>query len=60
MQNDINSKGSNQWFYFTVKGMIINKQYTFNVVNFTKNDSLFNYGMTPAVYSEAMGKKANG
>lgn len=27
--------------------------YTFNIVNFTKNDSLFNYGMRPVLYSMA-------
>lgn len=27
-------------------------EYTFNVVNFTKSDSLFNYGMAPAIYSK--------
>lgn len=31
--------------------MIQNRDYTFNVVNFTKSDSLFNYGMAPVVYS---------
>ena len=51
MSNDTNSTGNNQWFYFSVEEMIVNKEYTFNVVNFTKNDSLFNYGMAPAVYS---------
>lgn len=28
-----------------------NTDYTFNIVNFTKNDSLFNYGMRPVFYS---------
>lgn len=54
MQNDTNSKGNNQWFYFKVQGMTQNQDYTFNVVNFTKSDSLFNYGMAPAIFSEAM------
>lgn len=51
MQNDINSRGNNQWFYFAVEGMIQNQDYTFNVINFTKSDSLFNYGMAPAIFS---------
>jgi hypothetical protein len=51
MSNDTNSTGNNQWFYFSVEGMEANKEYTFNVVNFTKSDSLFNYGMAPCVYS---------
>lgn len=57
MQNDTNSKGNNQWFYFKVQGMTQNQDYTFNVVNFTKSDSLFNYGMAPAIFSEAMAQK---
>jgi hypothetical protein len=36
--------------------MVPDKEYTFSVVNFTKNDSLFNYGMLPAVYSMAENK----
>jgi hypothetical protein len=59
MSNDTNSVGNNQWFYFSVEGMIPNKDYTFNVVNFTKSDSLFNYGMAPAVYSFAENKRAD-
>ena len=51
MQNDVNSVGNNQWFYFSVSGMVPNKEYTLSVVNFTKCDALFNYGMAPAVYS---------
>jgi hypothetical protein len=36
--------------------MKIGKDYTLNVVNFTKSDSLFNYGMAPTVYSLAENK----
>lgn len=53
MANDVNSIGNNQWFYFSVTNMVQNKDYVFSVVNYTKSDSLFNYGMTPAVYSMA-------
>jgi hypothetical protein len=54
MSNDTNSfSGSNQWFYFSVENMIPNKNYTFSIINFTKSDSLFNYGMAPTVYSLA-------
>ena len=56
MANDVNSTGNNQWFYFSVENMIVDKEYTFSVVNFTKSDSLFNYGMAPAVYSMAENK----
>jgi hypothetical protein len=60
MGNDINSIGNNQWFYFSVEGMTVDKEYTFSVVNFTKSDSLFNYGMAPAVYSMAENKSIFG
>jgi hypothetical protein len=39
--------------------MIPQKEYIFSVVNFTKSDSLFNYGMAPAVYSSAENKCAH-
>lgn len=58
MQNDNNSCGNNQWFYFSIRGLVTGAQYTFNVVNFTKSDSLFNYGMTPVVFSTIMNKKS--
>ena len=51
MSNDTNSIGNNQWFYFAVQGLKTNKEYTFSVINFTKSDSLFNYGLVPVVYS---------
>jgi len=57
MQNDNNSTGNNQWFYFTVEKMIPGAEYTFNVVNFTKSDSLFNYGMRPAIFSTVLNKR---
>jgi hypothetical protein len=43
--------GSNQWFYFSVANLLPGRNYTFNIANFTKSDSLFNYGMAPVVYS---------
>jgi hypothetical protein len=57
MQNDMNSTGNNQWFYFAVENLTPNVEYTFNVVNFTKNDSLFNYGMSPAMFSTFLQEK---
>lgn len=59
MQNDTNSCGNNQWFYFSVRNMIVGVDYTFNVVNFTKNDALFNYGMMPVAFSQVNSKKNN-
>lgn len=40
-----------QWFYFQVTNMIANEQYTFNIVNFKKVNSQFNYGMQAVMFS---------
>lgn len=57
LQNDVNSRGNTQWFYFTVSNLPQNVEVTFNIVNLLKSDSLFNYGMQPVVMSEARTKK---
>lgn len=36
MQNDTNTKGYNQWFYFSVEGMKSGQAYTIRIVNFVK------------------------
>ncbi|CAD8161043.1 unnamed protein product [Paramecium octaurelia] len=51
MQNDTNSKGHTQWFYFSVENTQKNTLVTFNIINFIKNESLFNLGQRPVVYS---------
>jgi len=51
MRTDSNTKGHHQWFYFSVK----NKRegtFKFNILNFTKQDSLHRQGMRIAIYSE--------
>jgi len=51
MRTDTNTKGHKQWFYFSVK----NKKtgvYKFNILNFTKQSSLYNHGMKIALYSQ--------
>ena len=52
MQNDINTNGHTQWFYYQVKNTRKNQTVTFKIMNFTKPDSLFNYGMKVSVYSD--------
>lgn len=54
MQNDINTSGHTQWFFFRVQNTRRNHTCTFNIMNFTKPDSLFNFGMKVSVYSEKM------
>eukprot|EP00825_Cyclidium_porcatum_P049803 TRINITY_DN8686_c0_g1_i1.p1 TRINITY_DN8686_c0_g1~~TRINITY_DN8686_c0_g1_i1.p1 ORF type:complete len:478 (+),score=74.15 TRINITY_DN8686_c0_g1_i1:77-1510(+) len=51
MQNDINTKGYTQWFYFNVSNTKANQTVRFNIVNFSKKDSPFRYGMKPAIFS---------
>ena len=52
MQNDVNSKGYTQWFYFRIANTTAGNTVKFTVMNFTKSDSMFNYGLKIAVYSE--------
>ena len=51
MQNDINTKGNTQWFYFRMVNVPANENIKINIVNMMKGDSLFNYGMLPCVHS---------
>ena len=52
LQNDVNTRGHNQWFYFRVSNSHKNQKVRFNIVNLTKKESLFSYGLKPLVYSE--------
>lgn len=54
MQNDINTNGHTQWFFFQVKNTTKNMSVQFNIMNFTKPDSLFNFGMKVSIYSDKM------
>ena len=51
LQNDINSKGHTQWFFFKVGNGRTGTRYKFNIINFVKPDSLFNSGMRVLLYS---------
>ena len=51
LQNDFNTKGNTQWFYFRIKNPPKNKNIKLNIVNMQKTDSLFNYGMKPCIFS---------
>ena len=52
LRPDINTRGHTQWYYFRIHNMIPGRMYKFNVINLTKPDSLYNYGMRPLIYSE--------
>lgn len=52
MSNDINTQGHTQWFFFQVKNTRAKQKVRFNILNYSKPDSLFNYGMKVSVYSD--------
>lgn len=52
LQNDINSKGHTQWFYFRVTNVKKGQRVKFNMLNMIKSKSLFTEGMKVMYYSE--------
>ena len=52
MQNDTNTLGHTQWFYFKVSNTRAGVPVKFNILNYNKPDSMFNYGMKVSVYSD--------
>ncbi|XP_067003008.2 cytosolic carboxypeptidase 1 isoform X2 [Anabrus simplex] len=48
---DVNSTRHLQWFYFEVSNMEADVAYIFNIINCEKQNSQFNYGMKPIMYS---------
>jgi cytosolic carboxypeptidase protein 2/3 len=52
MQHDINTQGHTQWFFFRVMNTKAGHKVKFNILNYSKPDSLFNYGMKVSMYSE--------
>lgn len=58
LQNDTNSNGHTQWFYFRVGNTTEGLRVTFHLLNFGKSDSLFNYGMKVLVLSTLNNQKA--
>lgn len=51
LQNDINSKGHTQWFYFRVANVKKGQKVKFNMLNMIKSKSLYNDGMKVLFYS---------
>ena len=52
LQNDVNTSGHTQWFFYKVSNTKKSQKVRFNILNFAKPDSLFNYGMKVLIYSE--------
>lgn len=64
VRKDVNTEGNIQWFYFSAtagedlfstvtngSAVTYPLRVRFNLINMQKKDSLYNYGMKPAVYS---------
>ena len=60
MHQDVHSAGHTQWFYFSCSNMIAGREVKFNIQNFHKSNSLFNYGMRPLVFSNKRATKGVG
>ena len=48
---DVETNGHTQWFYFSIQNAKRGRKYKFNIVNYLKQDSLYNHGMLPLFYS---------
>ena len=51
LQNDINTNGHTQWYFFRVANTRKGHKVRFNILNLSKPDSLYNYGMRVLSYS---------
>lgn len=52
LQNDINTNGHTQWFFFRVNNTRRGMRIKFNIINLAKPDSLYNYGMKVLSFSK--------
>lgn len=59
LQNDINTTGYSQWFFFKVSNTHKNKRVKFNILNMYKENSLFKQGMRIVCYSVRESEKNN-
>jgi len=57
MQNDVNTCGHTQWFFFRVMNTKAGHKVKFNILNYSKPDSLFNYGMKVSIYSDRLAEE---
>lgn len=51
LQNDINTNGHTQWYFFRVGNTRKGESIKFNILNLAKPDSLYNYGMKILCFS---------
>lgn len=52
LDNDLNSRGHTQWFYFAVRNGRAGRVYRIRIVNMSKPKALFRVGMRPVTWSE--------
>jgi hypothetical protein len=52
LQNDINTNGYSQWFFFKVSNTCKNQKVKFNILNEYKQNSLYRMGMKIIIYSQ--------
>lgn len=55
---DSNTRGHAQWFYFSVQNGKKLGNYTFNICNVTKPNTLYEQGMRPYVFSKKKHEKS--
>lgn len=51
LRPDVNTRGHTQWYYFSVANVRKGVEYRFRLVNFQKDDSLYNAGMRVRYYA---------
>ena len=51
LQNDINTNGHTQWFFFRISNTFKGKKVKINIINLAKSDSLYNNGMKILCFS---------
>ena len=52
LQNDINTNGHTQWYFFRVSNTKKDHKVKFNILNLAKPDSLYNDGMRVLCFSQ--------
>lgn len=52
LQNDVNTNGNTQWFFFRTSNTKAGNTVRFSILNLCKPDSLYNEGMKVLIYSE--------
>lgn len=57
IRTDSNTYGKNQWFYYMATNSGEEKEYKMNIVNFSKQSSLYAQGMQPYIFRENLPDK---